>query len=146
MKGLDGGILSGMAKRQMLKKETLKTSWSCDINDRFPRKEMLRYHSKNSFRGLVVVEGEQSVGSRSSFSAYSFLLTPSVLCPAKDNAWLELPGYTLVKDSLVSVARRNTGNGFLKSISKSVSWILNFYYLMSKYIKSYIPKKQKGKS
>lgn len=75
---------------------------------------MLRHHSKNSFRGLVVAEGEQSVGSRSSFSVYSCLLTPSVLCPAKDKAWLELPGYTLVEDALVSVARRNTGNGFLK--------------------------------
>ena len=84
---------------------------------------MLRCNSKNSFRRLVVVEGEQLVGLHSSFFAYSFLLILSVLCPAKDKAWLELPGYTLVEDFMVSVARRNTGNGFLKS----VSWVLNFY-------------------
>ena len=56
LKELGGGILSWMVKRQMLKKEILKTSWSWDINDRFPRKEMLRCNSKNSFRGLAVVE------------------------------------------------------------------------------------------
>ena len=84
---------------------------------------MLRCNSKNSFRGLAVVEGEQLVGLHSSFFEYSFLLTLSVLCPAKDKAWLELPGYTLVEDAMVSVARRNTRNGFLKS----VSWVLNFY-------------------
>ena len=95
---------------------------------------MLRCNSKNSFRRLVVVEGEQLVGLHSSFFAYSFLLILSVLCPAKDKAWLELPGYTLVEDFMVSVARRNTGNGFLKS----VSWVLNFYSVQfSSVVQSY---------
>lgn len=71
-------------KEANAEKRTLKTSWSWDINDRFPRKKMLRCNSKNSFRGLVVVEGEQLVGLHSSFFEYIFLLTLSVLCPAKD--------------------------------------------------------------